>query len=81
MLIITYTDDIFNNLPLLKTLFTDNTNFILIVLLVLLVLLINIPIGVVIAFLVLYLSVHINYNNKKKLRFNDVKLVINQVID
>jgi len=76
MLIITYTDDIFNNLPLLKTLFTDNTNFILIVLLVLLVLLINIPIGVVLAFLVLYLSVHINYSNKKKVEFNDVKTFI-----
>jgi hypothetical protein len=75
ILIIAFTDNILNNTPILKKLFTDQINFILLITLVILVILIDIPNGIVLAFLVLYLSVNINYN-KKKLSFNDVKNII-----
>ena len=65
ILIIAFTDTILNTVPIFKKIFTDQINFLLIILLVILVILIDIPNGIVFAFLVLYLSVHINYNNKK----------------
>jgi hypothetical protein len=75
ILIIAFTDNILNSIPMLKKLFTDQINFILLIILVILVILIDIPNGIFLAFLILYLSVHINYN-KKKLSFNDVKNII-----
>ena len=73
--IIAFTDDILNNTPIIKKLFTDQTNFLLLIILVILVILIDIPNGIVLAFLVLYLSVHISYI-QKKVAFNDVKTII-----
>ena len=75
IIIIAFTDNILNSTPILKKLFTDQINFILLIALVVLIILIDIPNGILLAFLVLYLSVHINYN-KKKVFFNDVKNVI-----
>ena len=83
ILIIAFTDQIFNNAPIFKKLFTDQINYILIILLVLLVILIDIPNGILLAFVVLYLSVHIKYNNnnnnkynKKKVEFSDIDKII-----
>ena len=78
ILIVAFTDTIFNTLPILKKLFTDSLNYILLIVLVLLVIMIDMPSGVILAFVILYLSVYINYNNNKKVRFNDVKTVINK---
>lgn len=72
ILIVAFTDIIFNTLPVLKKLFTDQLNFILIVILILLVIMIDMPNGIILAFIVLYLSVYINYNNSKKAKFNDI---------
>jgi len=77
ILIVSFTDTIFINVPILKKLFTDSLNFTLIIALVILVILIDIPRGVILAFIILYLSVYVNYNSSKKVRFADVKTVIN----
>ena len=87
VIIIAYTDSIFKNAPIFKKLFTDQLNYILLIILVILILLIDIPNGIVLAFLVLYLSVQINYNtnatmtknrinNKSKVAFSDIKTII-----
>ena len=77
ILIVSFTDTIFINVPILKKLFTDSLNFILLIALAILVILIDIPRGIVLAFIILYLSVYLNYNNSKKVRFADVNTVIN----
>ena len=77
ILIITFTDKIFYNIPILKKLFTDSLNFILLVVLVILVILVDMSTGIILAFIILYLSVYINYINSKKFRFDDVKTIIN----
>jgi hypothetical protein len=71
ILIIAFTDNIFKSFPIFKKLFTDQINYLLLIMLVILVILIDISSGIILAFLVLYLSVHINYN-KKKVNFNDL---------
>ena len=76
ILIIAFTDTILKTVPIFKKLFTDQINFLLIILLVILIILIDIPNGIVFAFIVLYLSVHINYSNKK-LNFNDIDNIDN----
>ena len=76
ILIITYTDNIFNNAPVLKKLFTDSVNYILIIILVILIILIDMPRGIIFAFMILYLSVYINYNTKK-VKFADINTIIN----
>jgi len=76
ILIIIFTDNIFYSIPLLKKLFTDSLNFILLITLVILIILIDMPSGIVLSFIVLYLSVYINYN-KKKVTFVDVKNISN----
>jgi len=75
ILTIAFTDDILNNAPIFKKLFTDQINFLLLIILVILIILIDIPNGIIFAFLVLYLSVHIN-NNKKKLSIDNLKKII-----
>jgi len=67
VLIIAFTDDIFQNLPILVKLFTDPTNFILVILLVILVLLIDLPCGILLSFVVLYLAIYIKRTIKGKL--------------
>ena len=76
ILIITYTDNIFINLPVLKKLFTDSLNYILLIVLIFLIIMIDMPSGIILAFVILYLSVYVNYNNKK-VKFNDVNTSIN----
>ena len=76
ILIITYTDNIFNNAPALKKLFTDSFNNMLLVFLVLLIILIDMPRCIILAFMVIYLSVYVNYT-KKKVRFADVSTIYN----
>jgi len=76
ILIIIYTDNIFYSVPLFKKLFTDPLNFILLISLVILIILIDIPSGIILGFVVLYLSVYIKYN-KKKVTFADVKNLSN----
>ena len=57
ILIIAFADDIFTHLPILSKLFTDVVNFLLIIILCILVLLLDMPSGILLTFLVLYLAV------------------------
>lgn len=73
ILIIAFVDDIFSNVPALSKLFTDPINFILLVTLCILVLLLDMPSGILLAFLILYLAVWIRqWHKKKQERFNDI---------
>lgn len=62
VLIVAFTDTIFQNVPVLKKLFVDSINFILLIGLVILIILIDMPSGIVLAFLILYLSTYMNRN-------------------
>ena len=75
LLVVSFTDTIFKTIPVLKKLFTDSLNYILLITLVILVILIDLSSGIILSFLILYLSVYINYNNKSK--FTDVKSLPN----
>ena len=66
VLIIAFADDIFSSYPILTKLFTDKINFLLLVTLVILVLLLDMPIGILLSFLVLYLSVWVRQMLKAK---------------
>jgi hypothetical protein len=77
ILIVAYTDNIFKNAPILKKLFTDSLNYVLLIILVLLVILVDMSSGIILAFIVLYLSVYVKYNSginyiNKKAHFSDV---------
>ena len=67
VLILGFTDEIFHSLPVLVKLFTDPVNFILLILLVILVLLIDLPCGILLSFLVLYLAIYVKRMLKTKL--------------
>ena len=62
VLVVAFTDNIFNSLPVLKKLFNDQVNYILVIALVILITLLDMPCGIILAFLVLYLSVYMNKN-------------------
>jgi len=66
LLIVAFTDNIINSIPVIKNLFTDSINYILLLTLVILVMCVNMPCGIMLAFLVLYLSVYINNISKTK---------------
>jgi hypothetical protein len=72
ILMVAFADTILRSFPILKKLFTDNVNFLLIIVLVVLVLLIDTPSGILLAFLVLYYAVYINYLSNKRAKFSDV---------
>lgn len=79
ILIIAFADDIFSRLPVLSKLFTDVVNFILLITLCILILLLDMPSGILLTFLVLYLAVWIkqwlknkNIGMAKQERFSDV---------
>ena len=72
ILMVAFADTILRSFPILKKLFTDNVNFLLLIVLVVLVLLIDTPSGILLAFLVLYLAVYINYISNKRSAFSDV---------
>ena len=73
ILMVAFADTILRSFPILKKLFTDNVNFLLLIVLVVLVLLIDTPSGILLAFLVLYLAVYINYISNKRSAFSDVR--------
>ena len=73
ILIIAFADDIFTRTPVLSKLFTDPVNFILLITLCILVLLLDMPSGILLTFLVLYLAVWVKQWLKgKKERFSDI---------
>ena len=79
ILIIAFADDIFTRLPVLSKLFTDVVNFFLLITLCILVLLLDMPSGILLTFLILYLAVYIKQwlKNKsvgmaKQERFSDI---------
>jgi len=67
ILILGFTDEIFHSLPVLVKLFTDPVNFILLVILVILVLLVDLPCGILLSFLVLYLAIYVKRMLKNKI--------------
>ena len=72
ILMVAFSHTILRSFPILKKLFTDNVNFLLLIVLVVLVLLIDTPSGILMAFLVLYYAVYINYISKKRMAFSDI---------
>jgi len=66
ILIITFVDELFHKVPALVKLFTDPINFILLIVLVVLVVLIDLPCGIILSFLVLYMAVYIKRSIKNK---------------
>ena len=72
ILMVAFADTILKSFPILKKLFTDNVNFLLLIVLVVLVLLIDTPSGILLAFLVLYLAVYINYISNKRMAFTNI---------
>jgi hypothetical protein len=66
ILMITFTDELFHKIPALVKLFTDPINFMLLIVLVILVVLIDLPCGILLSFLVLYISVYIKRTIKNK---------------
>lgn len=67
VLILAFTEELFHSAPVLVKLFTDPVNFMLVIALVVLVLLIDLPCGILLAFLVLYLAVYVKRMLKTKL--------------
>ena len=66
ILIIAFADEIFTRVPILSKLFTDVVNFLLLITLCILVLLLDMPSGILLTFLVLYLAVWIKQWLKTK---------------
>jgi hypothetical protein len=72
-LIIGFADDIFTRMPVLTKLFTDAVNFILLIALCILVLLLDLPSGILLSFLTLYLAVWVkNWISNKKEKFGNI---------
>jgi hypothetical protein len=73
ILIIAFSEEVFQYAPILTKLFTDPINFMLVIALVVLVLLIDLPCGILLSFLVLYLAVYVKRMVKNKLdRFENI---------
>ena len=80
IVIISFTNEIFTSMPILLTLFTNPINFILLNILVILVLLINLPMGIILTFTLLYLSVYVkNILNTKQDKINNIILTSNLI--
>ena len=60
LIVVLFIDNILNSFPILKTLFTDNTNYILLVFLIIFTMLIDLYCGIIIGLLVIYISMYIN---------------------
>ena len=73
ILMVAFANTFLKSFPILKKLFTDNINFLLLIVLVVLVLLIDTPCGILLAFVILYYAVHINYILARRSSFTDVK--------
>lgn len=74
IILVAFTDNIFHMLPILKKLFTDKINMGLLVVLAILILLIDLPTGIILTFLIVYMSVYLIY--KKRSNFADVPAMI-----
>jgi hypothetical protein len=82
VLIIAFADDIFTHMPILSTIFTDAVNFVLLIVLCIMVLLLDMPSGILLAFLILYLSIWVKqWLRNKKERFTDIILTSNPLSD
>lgn len=78
ILCIAFTDDILQSFPVLIKLYTDPINYLLLITLVILVILIDMPSGIIVAFLVLYMSIYINrVTPKRMVKFTNVARMIN----
>ena len=85
ILIVAFTDDLFKFAPVLSKLFTNPINFMLLVALVICVLFIDLPSGIILTFLALYLAVSIRrMQQATRDRFDNVvmtsQLVANNII-
>ena len=67
-----FTPTIFEALPALTNLFTDNINYILIMLVVIFIMLIDIYLGITIALVILYMAMYINSNTPNTITKNNV---------
>jgi len=73
ILIIAFSDDIFTRMPILTKLFTDTINFILLIILCIFVLLLDMPSGILLTFLILYLAVWVKqWLKNKQERFSNI---------
>ena len=72
VLAIFFTPTIFIELPVLKNLFTDNINYILIMLVVIFIMLIDVYLGTTLALVILYMAMYINANTNT----NNVNTII-----
>jgi len=73
VLIIAFANELFTSIPALLKLFTNPVNFVLLIILVILVILIDLPIGIILSFLILYLAVYVkNLINNKKDKLNNI---------
>ena len=61
-LLIVFTPQIFQSLPVLTNLFTDNINYVLIMFVVVFIMLIDVYIGATLAIIILYMAVYVNRN-------------------
>jgi len=85
ILMVAFTDDLFKFVPVLTKLFTNPINFMLLVALVICVLFIDLPSGIILTFLTLYLAVSIRrIQQSTRDRFDNVvmtsQLVANNII-
>jgi len=75
VLILGFTDELFTQFPVLCKLFTDPINFILMIVLVILVLLIDIPCGILLSFVILYLAIWVKrFRQSTMNRFTDIAI-------
>ena len=61
VLVMVFTDNILHNFPILINLFTDTTNYILLMLLIIFTMLINLECGIILGIIVIYISIYIDY--------------------
>jgi hypothetical protein len=75
ILIFAFTEELFTQFPVLIKLFTDPINFILMIVLVILVLLIDIPCGILLSFVILYLAIWVKrFRQSTMNRFTDIAI-------
>jgi hypothetical protein len=70
ILFIIFTPNIFEALPVLSNLFTDNINYILIMLVVIFIMLIDVYFGTTLALVILYMAMYINNNTNITIKKN-----------
>lgn len=60
ILVVVFTDKIFNTLPLLKIVFTDQVNFILLSIACIFILLLDIPSGIISCLIIIYMALYVS---------------------